>query len=118
MGNNNVIKLQHPVDLGDSKMLEEVTIAERLKVKHLKSMPQEFMNFAETGGSGEGEKQELDPKEMMKLLPKMIPFLASILDLEESIVDEISVEDLMNIVGHFNSFFGGSSDSSSSTGEN
>lgn len=86
------IKLQYPVTIkqedGSKQTYEEITIS-RLKNRHLKMLPK---NFMDSGGKITPDK-----------LSKIISVIANV---PEDVAEEIDVEDTWRIIEQLESFFG------------
>ncbi len=85
----NEIKLKYPITVGEVKGVGVLTMS-RLKTKHLKLFPEDFLKAI--GGTASKQKPlSLD------IFPKMIPLIASLLGITEKEAGEIDVTDLMVI---------------------
>ena len=84
----NEIKLKYPIMIG--KVKTDILTMSRLKTKHLKLFPEDFLKAI---GSAESEKQEIT----LAIIPQLIPLIASLLGMTEEEADEIDVTDLMAI---------------------
>ena len=70
-----------PKEGGGTINVNELTLPDRLKTKHLKKLPSTFF---------ENEGKNINPIDL-------IPFMAALLDLPESSIDEIDIDDLSTI---------------------
>jgi len=87
---NKIVKLKYSIPVpkkgGGMVQVSELTLS-RLKVKHLKALPE---NFMESEGN-------INPSDI-------IPLLASVVDIPEESVDEIDMEDMDIIAQELVSF--------------
>ena len=87
------VKLKYPIKFED-KEYTELTFG-RLKLKHIKNLPP---GFVEKWENGEVE------------LGVIVPIIAGLANVPESVIDEIDIEDIDVIVKGFEDFFGSSLD--------
>jgi hypothetical protein len=80
------ITLKYPI-LVDGKETAVLAVS-RLKTKHLKLFPKEFLRKI---GSGGVKKLSLD------ILPELLPLFAAIMNITPEQADEIDFEDLMQV---------------------
>ncbi len=85
----NEIKLKYPITVNGTAGVSILTMS-RLKTKHLKLFPEDFLKAI---GGAESERQEIT----LAIIPKLIPLIASLLGMTEEDADEIDVTDLMAI---------------------
>jgi hypothetical protein len=79
------IVLKYPITV-NGKETAELAVS-RLKTKHLKLLPKEFLK--KIGGG----KNKLT----LEVMPDMIPLFAGILGIAEAEADEIDIEDLLQV---------------------
>ncbi len=85
----NEIKLKYPITVNGTAGVSILTMS-RLKTKHLKLFPEDFLKAI---GGAESERQEIT----LAIIPKLIPLIASLLGMTEEDADEKDVTDLMAI---------------------
>lgn len=87
-----IVQLKYPIPIpkegGGTANVSELSLS-RLKAKHLRALPKDFME-------SEGKINSVD----------IIPLLASIADIPESSADELDMEDLMVIAEELTTFLG------------
>jgi len=91
---DQIVKLEHSIPIpkegGGTVNVSELRFG-RLKAKHLRSLPE---NFMERGGN-------LEPQDV-------IPLIASLADIPVDSADEIDIDDLLKVAAKLESFFGAS----------
>ena len=90
MEDKKIISLKYPIPDNDGKDTSEIAIG-RFKVKHLKLLPKDLI-------SGDKEKANIDPIEIM-------PLLAGMAGLSISSVEELDIDDLQTVMESIKSFF-------------
>jgi hypothetical protein len=95
-----VIKLKHPIPLGEGKSITELTIG-RIKLKHLRALPQRIFDEARNERSGKGKKKE---KNVTLTLNEVLDSLSALTGIEQKYLDEVDAEDVQAIVGELMSF--------------
>lgn len=85
----NEIKLKYPITVNGTAGVSILTMS-RLKTKHLKLFPEDFLKAI---GGAESDRKEIS----LDIFPQLIPLIASLLGMTEKEAGEIDVTDLMAI---------------------
>lgn len=102
MENYKIIELKYPVETKDgngNKVLLNAIQLSRVKGKHLRLLPKSLMSTLQTNDEKEEQKEERIKSIQQNFdFAEMFPFIASLANVSEDIIDEIDFEDLQLIL--------------------